>query len=70
MPRHVITMAVRKTKLETYHGFPGVLQQCVGRTETVHMAHALHSIVVLQSMCFIQQWYNIVHIALLLHHVM
>ena len=26
------------------------------------MVHALHSIVVLQSVCFIQQWYNIVHI--------
>ena len=60
--------------------FPGVLQQCVdlvalylvhtiqqcaGWTETVHMVHALHSIVVLQSMCFIQHWYNIVNIALL-----
>ena len=45
--------------------FPGVLQQCAGWTETVHMVHALHSIVVLQSVCFIQQWYNIVHIALL-----
>ena len=47
------------------NAFPGVLQQCVGWTETVHTVHALHSVVVLQSMCFIQQWYNIVHIALL-----
>ena len=48
-----------------FKAFPGALQQCAGWTETVHTVHALHSIVVLQSVCFIQQWYNIVHIALL-----